>query len=639
MHRSAVKTPFPIVRAAIVAACLLALRLPALSAPSDRPDDGNGKMGQFLGGEGGDPVLGSTLYGQRCASCHDQATGRTPPKATIADNTPVFIATTLFGGIMRPMAQGLSPHEIASIAGYLSTRKGGGVGGIGPEAPLCAAKPEPIDLSNADQWNGWGRTMEQARYQPNPGLSPAAVPRLKLKWAFAYSGSRNGQATVLGDRLFLNSSSGAIYALNARTGCAYWRFDAPAASRATIILGAHPSAPSRYALYFTDYTRSAYALDADSGAVLWRTQVDDQREVQMTGSPALHDGRLFVPISSAEEAIATDPNYSCCKFCGAVAAVDAVSGRLLWKTYVTPEPARPFKLNANGAQMYGPAGGAIWSAPTVDAKRHLVYVATGDPYTDLDFPNADAVMALDERTGAVRWSRQFTRGDAYIIGCDGPRPVANCPTKPGPDHDFGASPILHTGPDGRQVLLASQKSSEVHALDPDADGKVIWSKRLSPGGPLGGVEFGPAADADRLYVALSDVYVPAAQAQPGITAMRITDGAVLWSKRMADEPCSWRNVYCSPAMSQAISAMPGVVFGGSMDGRFRAFDAASGRVIWQYDTGAGPVQTVAGRTAQGGVLDGAGPTVAGGMVYLNSGYQGRSGRPGTVLMAFSVDGL
>ena len=609
----------------------------ALAAPPVQPDDGNGTIGQ-LNGEGGDPVLGATLYGQRCANCHDQATGRIPSKAAIADDTRVFITTTLFGGVMQPMAQGLSPHEIASIAAYLSAREGGIVAGVGPEAPSCKTKPEIINLTKPDQWNGWGGAVEQARYQPNPGFTAAEIPRLKLKWVFAYANSRSGQATVVGDRLFLNSSSGAIYALNARTGCAYWRFDAPAATRGTVIVGALSRAPSHFALYFTDYTRSAYALDADSGALIWKTQVDDQREVQMTGSPALHDGVLFVPVSSAEEAIAEDPSYTCCKFRGAVAALDAASGKLLWKTYVTPEPARPFKLNANGARMYGPAGGAIWSAPTVDARRHLVYVATGDPYTDLDFSNADAVMALDERTGAIRWSRQFTRGDGYIIGCDGPDRGANCPTRPGQDFDFGASPVLQTLRNGRQVILAGQKSSQIYALDPDAAGKLIWSRRLSPGGPLGGMEFGLAADADTLYAPLSDLYVPPAEANPGITALRISDGAILWSRRTPKEPCAWQNIYCSPAMSQAVSAVPGAVFGGSMDGRFRAFDAASRRTLWEYDTAGGPVNTVAGRQALGGVLDGAGPTIAGGIVYVNSGYWGRSNHPGTVLMAFSVDG-
>ncbi len=609
--------------------------LTASAAPS--PNDGNGVIGQ-LSGEDGDPALGAKLYNERCSTCHDHPTGRIPSKVMISDNTRVFITTTLFGGIMRPMAQGLTPHEIASIAGYLSTRTSGAAAGVGSAAPMCKGKPEAIDLQTPDQWNGWGRTEAQPRYQPAPGLAAADVPRLKLKWAFAYPNARNGQATVVGDRLFLNTSSGAVYAMNARTGCGYWRFDAPAPTRGTIVVGPLPGAPSHYAIYFADYTRSAYALDADSGAVVWKTQVDAQQEVQMTGSLALHDGRLFVPISSAEEAIANDPHYECCKFRGAVAALDAQIGRLLWKTYVTPEPAMPFKRNALGVQMFGPAGGAIWSAPTVDAKRHLVYVGTGDAYTDRDFPNADAILALDEQTGTIRWSSQFTHDDTYITGCYGPHPGANCPTKLGPDHDFGASPMLVSLSNGRQVLLAGQKSGQVYALDPDRDGQLIWSRRLSQGGPLGGVEFGLATDGQAVYVPLSDLYAPTGQANPGITALRIEDGAILWTARPPREPCAWKNVYCFPGVSQAISAMPGTVFGGSMDGRFRAFEAATGRTLWEYDTAAEPVTTVAGSQTQGGVLDGAGPTIAAGMVYVNSGYWGRSDRPGTVLMAFSVDG-
>ena len=632
------RSRWSVARAALLGLVVLRLVVAHPTVKAASPGgNGNGVIG-MLSGEGGDPVLGGTLYQQRCASCHDHPSGRIPAKAGIAENTRAFIATTLFTGIMQPMAQGLSPHDIASIAAALSNRESGTVTGVGPEAPPCGSRPEAIDLSTAAQWNGWGRTDQQPRYQPQPGFTAADVPRLKLKWAFAYANSRNGQATVVGDRLFLNASSGTVYALNAKTGCAYWRFNAPAPTRSTIVVGPLPSAPSHYAIYFTDYTRTAYALDADSGALVWKAQVDNQREVQMTGSPTLHDGRLFVPVASAEEAIAANPAYQCCRFRGAVAALDAQTGALLWKTYVTPEPAKPFKVNAAGMQMFGPAGGAVWSAPTVDDKRHLIYVGTGDSYTDVGFPTSDAILALDEDTGAIRWVNQLTRDDSYIDGCFGPHKVANCPTKLGQDDDFGASPILHTLSDGHQLLLVGQKSGEVYALDPDRGGTVVWSRRLSPGGSLGGVEFGLAADQDTLYVPVSDIYVPAAQAQPGITALRITDGAILWRTRPPTQACAWQNAYCFPGVSQAISAIPGAVFAGSMDGRFRAFDAASRRIIWEYDTASVPVMTVAGHEAQGGVLDGAGPTIAGGMVYVNSGYWGRSDRPGTVLMAFSVDG-
>jgi polyvinyl alcohol dehydrogenase (cytochrome) len=610
------------------------------SAPSSAQDAamaerGNGVMGQFTGA-GGDPVEGEKLYQQKCASCHDNPTGRIPPKATIANNTPTYLVSTMLEGVMRPMAAGMAPRDMVSVAAYLSTRKNGGLDAGALEAPACKDKPTPLTLEGP-RWNGWGNAETQGRFQPDPGLKAADVPRLKLKWAFAYAGSRNGQATVAGGRVFLTSASGAVYALNAKTGCAYWRFDVPGGSRSSVVIGKLPSVAgkARYAAYLTGWTeRTAYALDAETGNLIWKSQVDNQSEVQMTGSPVLHAGRLYIPVSSAEEAIAIDDAYACCRFRGAVVAVDAATGKVLWETFMVPE-AKPFKKNAKGVQMYGPAGAAIWAAPTVDARRGVLYVATGDSYTDVPVDNADAVLALDLKTGAIRWVNQLTKGDNYIIGCYPPNPRANCPSPAGPDHDFGVSPVLHTLVGGKQVILVGQKSSQVYALDPDAKGKVIWERRLSPGGPLGGVEFGPAADATTYYVGISDIFMP--KPAPGLYAFRIADGELLWSAPGPKIACAWKNPYCSAAVSQAVTAMPGVVFAGAMNGRFRAHDAATGKVLWDFDTTA-PVKTVSGRDAQGGVMDGAGPTIAGGTVYVSSGYQGRSGSPGIVLMAFSVDG-
>jgi len=621
--------------ALILAGGLVAQAQPTPAEGAATAARSNGVMGQFSGA-GGDPVLGGKLYQQKCASCHDNPSGRTPPKATIAANTPTFIFSALLEGVMRPMATGMAPHDIASVATYLSTRKDGGLDAGALEAPPCKNKPAPFSLTGP-LWNGWGNAQTQNRFQANPGFKAVDAPRLKLKWAFAYAGSRNGQATVAGGRVFLTSASGAVYSLNARTGCAYWRYDVPGGSRSSVVIGKLPGTKgkARYAAYLTGWTeRTAYALDAETGKLIWKSRVDNQQEVQMTGTPVLHAGRLYIPVSSAEEAIATDDNHECCKFRGAVTAVDAATGKVLWETFMSPE-ARPFKKNARGVQMYGPAGAAIWGSPTVDAKRGLLYVATGDSYTDLPLPNADALVALDLKTGAIRWANQLTKGDNYIIGCNPPKPRANCPTAVGPDHDFGVAPVLHTLKSGKQVILVGQKSSQVYALDPDARGKVIWEHRLSAGGPLGGVEFGPAADGDNYYVGIADIFSP--KAMPGLYAFRIADGEPLWSMLSPSVACPWRNPYCHPAISQAVTAMPGLVFAGAMNGRFRAYDSKTGKVVWDYDTTA-EVTTVSGKTAKGGVMDGAGPTIAGGVVYVSSGYQGRSGTPGNLLMAFSVDG-
>jgi polyvinyl alcohol dehydrogenase (cytochrome) len=357
----------------------------------------------------------------------------------------------------------------------------------------------------------------------------------------------------------------------------------------------------------------------------------------MTGSPVLHQGVLYVPISSAEEALAMADDYECCKFRGAVAAVDAVSGKLLWKTYMATEP-KPFRKNAKGTQMFGPAGAAIWSAPTIDAKRGLVYVATGDSYTDVELPLSDAIVAMDLKTGAIEWTQQLTKADNYIIGCRRPQPRANCPVPVGPDYDFGASPVLHTLRNGKQLLLLGQKSSEVYALDPDAKGAIVWKHRLSSGGSLGGIEFSLAVDGPNVYAPVADIFTEKKDGKPGLSAFRIADGKHLWTTPSPVLPCHWKTRYCDPALSQAISAVPGAIFAGAMNGRFRAYDSASGKVIWEYDTGGAEVTTVSGRTARGSVMDAAGPTIANGMVYVTSGYQGRSGTPGQLLMAFSVDG-
>lgn len=609
---------------------------------------------------GVDPAKGEGLYKERCSGCHDSPTGRTPSKAMISGNTPAYIFGVLTEGIMRPYAEGLSQQDRMAIALHVSKNQGRGtVDRSSSETPACTDAPPALTLSGP-VWNGWGAGPTQLRFQPDPGLKAADVPRLKLKWAIGMNGARNGQPVIAGGRLFTTNTSGTVYSLNARTGCAYWRFNASAGSRNTISLAPLPKGSgARIAAYFVDATANLYALDAETGRQLWKTKVDTQPATQFTGSVIVHDGLVYVPVSSAEEALATSDAYECCKFRGAVVAVDAVSGRLRWTTYMTQTPPRPFKKNAKGTQMYGPAGGAIWSAPTVDAKRGLLYVATGDSYTDVPHEGADAVVAMDLKTGAIRWINQVTTKDSYIIGCGPPgtrraggetgaggaggrqrgpdRTGANCPSETGGDYDFGMTPILHTQADGKQLILVGQKSSEVYALDPDQTGKVVWRHRLSPGAALGGVEFGGAADRDTLYIGIADLFLGPA-ARPGLTAFRISDGKILWSAPSPKLPCRWTNIYCDPAISMAVTAMPGAVFAGSMNGRLRAYDSTTGKVVWEVDTAGAPYTSISGRETLGGALDGSGPVIAGGMVFVHSGYWARSGPGGTVLLAYSVDG-
>jgi polyvinyl alcohol dehydrogenase (cytochrome) len=589
-----------------------------------------------------DRAAGEAIYGQRCASCHDHPEGRVPAKQVISGNTPAYIFSALHGGIMSEAAHGLTTGQMSDVATYLSRNLEGGIVSRTGEAPPCPGSPPLLRFAQAD-WNGWGHDPANSRFQPNPGLAAADVARLKLKWAVAMSGDRAGQPTIVGGRLFINNTAGIVYSLDAATGCLYWRFQAASGTRTTMTVGALAgNGGKRYALYFADRRRDVYALDAESGALLWKTHVDDQPSALMTGSPTLYGGRLYVPISSAEEYYATFDTYPCCRFRGAVAALDAATGRMLWKTYTTPVVPHPTGTNAKGVTRYGPAGGAVWSAPTIDAKLGLLYVGTGNSYSDTPDAGSDSVIAMNLASGAIRWTRKLTPEDNYIIGCY--RLIgrgANCPTEVGGDYDVGDSPILVSLADGHRLLLVGQKSSQVWALDPDRGGAVVWTQRLSPGGSLGGVEFGPASDGRSLYVGISDIFLrPGARedARPGLTAFNVTDSRIVWQKPSPRLPCRWSNEYCNPAISQAVSVIPGVVFAGAMNGRLRAYSTADGSVLWDFDAGGGPFATLSGRPGLGGVLDAAGPVVANGMVYVNSGYAGRSETGGTLLMAFSVDG-
>ena len=240
-----------------------------------------------------------------------------------------------------------------------------------------------------------------------------------------------------------------------------------AAVRAAVTVG--PGKNGRTNVYFGDVAANMYAVDFGSGKRQWKTRVDDHPDARITGAPALHDGRLYVPLASGEEGTAAWPGYECCTFRGSVVALDTQTGSQVWKTYTIEEEPRRADTNAAGAQRWAPSGIGIWSTPTLDPSRGVLYVATGDNYIEPATSNSDAIMALSMDTGDVRWVNQITPGDAWNVGCFGvDEPSrAGCPENSGPDFDFGSSPILTTMPNGARVLLVGQKSGVLYGLSAD----------------------------------------------------------------------------------------------------------------------------------------------------------------------------
>jgi polyvinyl alcohol dehydrogenase (cytochrome) len=548
---------------------------------------------------------------------------------------PGDVIETMTTGTMKQFAEGLTPDQIRGLANYLTAEQPGGTARVRVHANPCRSVAGPINLKGP-QWNGWGRDLENSRYQPKPGIKAEEVPKLKVKWAWTHPGAMaTGQPTIVGDRLFVTTEMGQLYSLDAQTGCTYWSISAGAALRSAPSVGPMPAgSKADFALYFGDLKANVHAVDAANGELIWKTKVDDHPMSRITGSPVLYRDKLYVPVSSIEETTGREARYECCKFRGSLVALDACTGRILWKSFTVQEEPKPFKKNSAGTQMYGPAGGAIWSAPTLDLKRKLIYVGTGNSYTDVATGHSDAVIAFELETGKLKWVNQVTPKDNFLVGCRQPG-LGNCPEDAGPDYDFGSSPILRTLPGGKQVILAGQKSGVIYALDPDSGGKILWQARLGIGGALGGIQWGFTADERNVYVPNADVF--GAGRKPGITALSIATGKKLWSVPAPPPVCSWGSIRCNNSQSAAATLIPGVVFSGTVDGHFRAYSTKDGAIIWDYDTGPA-IPTVNGGPTKGGALDGGGPTVANGILYTNSGYGRIVGQPGNLLLAFTVDG-
>ena len=508
---------------------------------------------------------------------------------------------------------------------------------------------------NEPHWNGWGVDPSQHRFQPADmaRLSASDLPRLKLKWAFGFSGARRAvtQPTVFGGRVFVGSENGKVYSLDAKTGCTYWAFDAVRGVRSAIVIGRRGDG---WAAYFGDRAANVYAVDALTGKALWTTKADEHPAAMITGSPTLAGGTLFIGVSSFEEVTGANPSYSCCTFRGSLVALDASSGKIAWKTFTIAEEAKPSGANRNGVQQLGPSGAAIWSAPTFDAATKRVYATTGDNYSDPPSGTSDAIVAFDAASGDLAWARQITPGDAFTVAC--PSGI-NCPKSHGPDFDFGSSAVLASLPGGKRVLLAGQKSGVVTAVDPDHGGAIVWQTRVGAGSALGGVQWGVAADESKVYVALSDPELrrvpagtPGAQTLAlnpsvallldsktggGLSALRLDTGEQVWR---TPHPGCGDVPGCSPAQSAAVTAIPGLVFSGGLDGHLRAYFADNGKIVWDVDT-KGDYQTVNGVAAKGGSIDGGGAVIVDGVVYVGSGSGFVGSIPGNVLLAYSVDGL
>ncbi len=585
-----------------------------------------------------DAVSGEAVFKQRCAGCHEQGNPRIPPRTALEQMTASRILRTLNFGEMMSVAYTMSLAEREAVASYIGMPRSADAV---PAKAYCADREVHLPADLNSPWNGWSPTAENSRFQSIEagGLTLDGVRRLKLKWAFAYEGDVTAfaQPTIVGNNLFTGSAGGVIHALDASTGCIRWTFEATGPVRSSLLAA---KTGSHVALLFGDQIGWFYSVDAANGRLLWKKRIEEHDAARLTGAPVAHNGTVFVPVASWEENRASDPKYPCCTFRGSVVALRIQDGARVWKSYMVDAP-KITGQNKVGTPTWGPSGAGIWAAPTLDTARGLLYVTTGDNYSAPATPTSDAVVALAIKTGRIVWSRQFTSADVFSGACTG---TSDC----GPDFDFGSSAMLVRS-EVRNLLVAGQKSGVVYALDPERRGELVWQMRVGKGSTNGGVQWGMASDGQKVYAAVSDVVrIPVvnhdiadlrtrnldASQGGGLTALRLLDGSKAWFA--APKPCDPPKPGCSPAQPAAVTAIPGAVFSGSVDGHLRAFSSEDGSVLWDFDTGR-EFDTVNGVMGSGGSLDGPGAVIAHGMVYVNSGYSRQGGIPGNVLLAFAPE--
>jgi polyvinyl alcohol dehydrogenase (cytochrome) len=595
----------------------------------------------------GAPHPGEGPYLEHCASCHEQATYKATSRVFLGMMGPRNILASMEGGIMTEQAAGLDGDARQAIAEYLT--------GVSledyqdPPLPPACDEAHAFDPGQPPVSLGWGVDLRNSRFQPaaSAGLDVGDIPGLEVKWAFGYPNSikARSQPVFGGGAIHFGGDDGRVWALDAKTGCLRWTFKAAAEVRnapAITPWAADDDDPSP-TLYFGDILGRVYAVDARNGELRWKVKVDDHPDATLTAGPALHGGRLYVPVSALEVVSAANPAYECCTFRGSIVALDAATGEILWKSYSIDEEPADAGATDIGTRILAPSGAPFWNTPAIDAERNRLYLGSGENYSSPADANSDAIIAYDMETGEKLWVSQQTGRDAWNVAClmleEEAR--ANCPVEDGPDWDFGASPMLVRLDDGGDVVVGGQKSGAVMAIDPDS-GQTLWKTRVGRGGIQGGVQFGMAAEGARVYVPINDMTYEVdptrygdAPVKPGMYALDANTGELVWSSPTPD--LCGDLVDCDPGISQAVTAIPGAVIAGHMDGRLRIYSGETGEVLWELNT-LRDFDTVSGETARGGGFSGGGPIVVNGMIYVNSGYGIYNHMPGNALLAIGKSG-
>ncbi len=630
--------------ASLLAACTTAVDQQGEAAAAQAPAAQAAADTQSAG-----PHPGLAVYQQRCAACHDNPeASKAPPLPTLARLSPGQITNSLITGIMIPQAVGLTSEQISDVSNYLSQSTASDDAWI--TAMTCPADRRARQLDGTPTVSTFGFDIKNSRrlsYE-QAGLSAADMPNLELAWAIAFPQTitMRSQAAVVGDILFVpvGESKNRVFAFDvsqADKPCIQWVYEGDRTLRTSAGFGTLPD--GRKAVVVGDMGGYVHAIDAKTGKLIWESHMGLFPASISTGTPVIVGDKVIAPSSQYEIMVAAQDSHECCKIHGGVVALDALTGKRVWEGH-TMEDAKPLRDRGDGKMIWGPSGAPVWNSPSIDPKRNRLYVGTGEANSAPAHPNTDAIMAFDLRDGSVKWSHQATADDVFNVGC-GPRGgPKNCTSETVfRDVDFGASTILATAPNGRDLVLAGQKSGTVWAMDPDT-GKVVWRRNIGTGGPNGGIHWGIAVDDTHVYAPISypGRSIPAqevpADLKPGLYAVNLNDGSIGWKFEVAADCTDARKKFVPRCNSLfGLSGAPTVIgdhiVTGGLDGRLYMVERKTGKLVWQYDT-ARDFETVNGVEGNGASVDNASIVAANGLLIVNSGYGLFGQGAGNVMLAF-----
>ena len=566
-------------------------------------------------------AAGEQQYLNMCAGCHGSDAGGNPIGVPLDEPRDYQRTVSATASTMPPRNPSSCDDTCATeITEYLKVTYWGGdvsdpdEGGENPDQPdgpilgegsdPVAQCENPIALDSPVVSNGLGYNLSNTRHADSR-IHSGNVDRLAFRHAHVNADveTRRGAPTATEDEIFYFGLQ-ELYAVDRETGCEYWRYDTDGTDLRSASVVYEPGLET---VFVGDRGGYVHAVNARTGELRWKTFAGDdslgESGHMLTGGLQYHNGKLIVPVSSIE--VFQPLNDPCCANHGLVHALDATTGDKLW-TYHTTEPA------VNYGDYQGPSGAPVWSTPTVDPTRELVYFGTGQNYSEPATGTSDAIIAVDLNTGAERWVFQAREGDVW----NNHTPAAQT----GDDFDFGASPILTE--DG-SAIIAGDKAGIVYSLDPDT-GAVNWVRQIGVGSKLGGVHWNMAVDAEKAYVGIADkseLLVDPDGAldeseRPGVYALDLDTGEVVWQVHPTH---TYQGETVNSAYSASIAVTNDLVFAGSLDGVLRAFHKDDGRELWAFDS-AVRVIGADGTPGNGGTIDNAGPVIAGDSILLNSGY-------------------